>query len=431
MEKKVYEQLNETLYKEVLPNGLRVFILPKAGFHKTYGLFSTNYGSIDNEFGYQGESLTRVPDGIAHFLEHKLFEKEDGDVFQLFGKQGASANAFTSFTKTSYLFSATDNIKENLETLINFVQDAYFTEETVEKEKGIIGQEIQMYEDDPNWRQFFGILNNLYPKHPLHIDIAGTVDSIADITADDLYHCYNTFYHPSNMTLFVVGNVNPEEMMSMIRDNQAAKTFPDIRTIERHFPEETVADIVPFSRLEMPVNRTKVVLGIKGFTENLPKDAYELLRFRTSLNLLFQLLLGNTSKNYLRLYNEGTIDDTFGFEFSLDRGFHFADFSGDSDTPDVFSEAVEEIILNFQTDPEVNDDNLTLLKKKMLGKYFQSLNSLEFIANQFTQDLFGDMTLFDVPTVIQSIQLEDVLQAGRTFINKNAFSRFYLEPITK
>lgn len=428
MEKKVYEQLNETLYKEVLPNGLRVFVLPKKDFHKTYGLFSTNYGSIDNEFGY-GNELTRVPDGIAHFLEHKMFEKEDGDVFQLFGKQGASANAFTSFTKTSYLFSATDNIKENLQTLIDFVQDPYFTEETVEKEKGIIGQEIQMYDDDPNWRQFFGILKNMYPKHPLHIDIAGTIESIAEITAEDLYHCYHTFYHPSNMTLFVVGNVEPEELIEFVSQNQAQKEFAEIQTIHRHFPEESIEDIVPFSRMEMPVNRTKVVLGIKGVQDNLPTDTYELLRFRTALNLLFQLLLGNTSENYLRLYNEGVIDDTFGFEFSLDRSFHFADFSGDSQTPDVFAKAIEEILLDFAQDPEVKEENLTLLKKKMLGKYFQSLNSLEFIANQFTQDLFGELTLFDVPEIIQSIEIQDVLQAGERFIQQEAFSRFYLEPL--
>ena len=150
MNKKVYQQINETLYEEVLPNGLKVYLLPKADFHKTYGLFSTNYGSVDNHFGFSPEALHQVPDGIAHFLEHKLFEKEDGDVFQTFGQQGASANAFTSFTKTSYLFSATDQIKLNLETLIDFVQAPYFTEETVEKEKGIIGQEIQMYDDDPN-----------------------------------------------------------------------------------------------------------------------------------------------------------------------------------------------------------------------------------------------------------------------------------------
>ncbi|MBZ3641914.1 insulinase family protein [Enterococcus casseliflavus] len=431
MNKKVYQQINETLYEEVLPNGLKVYLLPKADFHKTYGLFSTNYGSVDNHFGFSPEALHQVPDGIAHFLEHKLFEKEDGDVFQTFGQQGASANAFTSFTKTSYLFSATDQIKLNFETLIDFVQAPYFTEETVEKEKGIIGQEIQMYDDDPNWQQFFGIIKNLYPKHPLHIDIAGTVESIAQITAEDLYLCYNTFYHPSNMTLFVVGNIDPEETMAWIRTNQAAKTFPETQAIIRQFPEETFADIQAESSLTMPVTRAKGVLGIKGDLNKLPKSGRELLRFKNALNLFCQLVLGNTSANYLRLYDQGIIDDTFGFEVNLDRGFYFADFSGDSEEPEKMLAEIEAIVMNFQQDPEINEENLTLLKKKMLGKYFQSLNSLEFIANQFTQSLFGETTLFDLPEVIQSITLEDVQQAARSFIDPKAFSRFYMYPTEK
>ncbi|HAR0324211.1 TPA: insulinase family protein, partial [Enterococcus faecium] len=374
MNKTEYEQINETLYHEVLPNGLTVYLLPKNDYHKTYGLFSTNYGSIDNEFIPYGEKeKVKVPDGIAHFLEHKLFEKEDGDVFQLFGKQGASANAFTSFTKTSYLFSTTDQVEKNLTTLIDFVQAPYFTEETVNKEKGIIGQEIQMYEDDPNWRMFFGILNNLYPTHPLHIDIAGTVESIDKITAQDLYTCYRTFYQPSNMVLFVVGKMEPEKLMKLIRENQEAKNFPPKQEIVRYFPENT-KEIIKQSALEAAITRDKFVLGIKGL-DTLPQEGTELLRYKTAINLLFQMILGNTSRNYLAMYNQGIIDDSFGFEFSLDREFHFADFSGDTDEPEKAAEKVKEIILGFADDPEVSETNLDLLKKKMLGQYFQSLNS--------------------------------------------------------
>lgn len=424
MEKIEYQQINETLYKEVLANGLKVFLLPKPGFHKTYGLFSTNYGSIDNAFGYEKDAIQHVPDGIAHFLEHKLFEKEDGDVFHVFGEQGASANAFTSFTRTSYLFSASDRVQDNLTTLLNFVQEPYFTKETVEKEKGIIGQEIQMYEDDANWRQFFGIIGNLFPNHPLHIDIAGTVASIAEITAEDLYLCYNTFYHPSNMTLFIVGDFDPNEMLEYIRQNQEAKEFEPIRPIIRQFPNETYEDIVPFAQLALPVTRTKSVIGIKGLLENLPEDEVEKIKFRLSLQLLFQLLLGNTSDNYLELYQEGVIDDTFGFELTIDRGFYFADFSSDTDQADDFEHAIRKILLTFDTSEAVNDEALTLLKKKMLGKFFQSLNSLEFIANQFTQDLYETVTLFDIPEIIQQIELADILKAGHSFIRKEGFSRF-------
>lgn len=428
MHKKRYEQINETLYYERLDNGLKVYLLPKEGFHKTYGLFSTNYGSIDNHFGFKGQELHQVPDGIAHFLEHKMFEKEQGDVFQKFGELGASANAFTSFTRTSYLFSATNHIKENLDTLLDFVQEPYFTPETVEKEKGIIGQEIQMYDDDVNWRQFFGMLRNLYPNHPVGIDIAGTVDSIAEITADDLYLCYQTFYHPSNMTLFVVGNIDVDETFAWIKANQEAKTFAPIQEIVRVFPEQTYEEVVSYSQLKMPVNRSKSVLGIKGLLQNLPQDPKERMIFRSALHLLLQMLLGNTSENFLRLYNEGIIDDTFVFEFNLDREFHCALFSSDTDKLDAFEQEVKQIVLNYRTDPTVNEENLALLKKKTLGKYFQSLNSLEHIANQFTQDLFGELTLFDMPDIIKGITLEDVYQAADQFIYEAGFSRFDLIP---
>ncbi|MGG5314588.1 EF-P 5-aminopentanol modification-associated protein YfmH [Enterococcus sp. AZ072] len=426
MDKQVYEKINETLYKEILPNGLTVYLLPKEGYHKTYGLFSTNYGSIDNTFIPRGgEEFVTVPDGIAHFLEHKMFEKEEGDVFQKFGEQGASANAFTSFTRTSYLFSTTDQLELNLATLLNFVQEPYFTEESVQKEQGIIGQEIQMYQDDPNWQQFFGILKNMYPKHPLHIDIAGTIESIAEITAEDLYTCYRTFYHPSNMTLFVVGNLEPKALMDFIRENQAQKEFEAPEPIQRQFPAEALEDIVKVSEQSMPIAMPKSILGVKGVA-SLPENDKERLIFKLSVDLLLQLLVGNTSQNYLRLYNEGIIDDSFGYEFSLDRSFYFADFGGDTDKPELLAEEVTKILLNFEQDTEINEENLALLKKKMLGKYFQSLNALEYVANQFTQSLFGEWTLFDMPELIQSVQLEDILAAGQLLIKEEAFSRFYM-----
>lgn len=428
MEKKVYPQINETLYTEVLDNGLTVYLLPKNDYHKTYGLFTTNYGSIDNEFIPLGSSeFTRVPDGIAHFLEHKMFEKEDGDVFQAFGRQGASANAFTSFTKTSYLFSTTDQVEKNLETLLDFVQAPYFTEETVEKEKGIIGQEIQMYQDDSDWRLFFGILGNLYPKHPLHIDIAGTVESIDQITAEDLYTCYHTFYHPSNMTLFVVGKMDPEEMMAFIRDNQGQKTFAKAAPIQRHFPSETAEEIVRESSITMPVQRKKILVGLKGLDE-VPEDGDALLKYKTAMNLFLQMLFGSTSQNYLNLYNAGLLDDSFSYEFSLDRSFHFADFGGDSDQPEQLAEEIEKILLGYEESSELTEENLNLLKKKMIGKHFQSLNSLEYIANQFSQSLFGDLTLFDMLSVIDQIQLSDIKAVAKVFVKKEGLSRFYISP---
>ncbi|MFC6345804.1 EF-P 5-aminopentanol modification-associated protein YfmH [Vagococcus carniphilus] len=428
MKKIFYPSINETLYTGILDNGLEVTLLPKPDFHKTYGLFTTNYGSIDNEFIPLGhDSFTKVPDGIAHFLEHKLFEKEDEDVFQKFGRQGASSNAFTSFTRTSYLFSSTDNMLENIQTLIDFVQDPYFTEESVNKEKGIIGQEIQMYQDDPNWRLYFGILNNLYPKHPLHIDIAGTEESISHITAEDLYLCYNTFYHPSNMNIFIVGKMDPEQLMQFIIDNQKQKEFVKAQPIERRFPVENAKDIIKEDQINLSVSRPKAIVGLKGL-DDVPEDGFERLKYQTTLQLLLQLLFGDTSESYLSMYNEGLIDDSFSFEFTLDRSFHFADFSTDTNEPERFANQMINLILKSKDSPELTERNLNLAKRKMMGKHLKSLDSLEYIANQFSGAKFGDTTLFDLAEIIDSIELDDLLAAQEAFVRPEGLSRFFIYP---
>ncbi|MGO2083487.1 EF-P 5-aminopentanol modification-associated protein YfmH [Vagococcus sp.] len=423
-----YPEVNETLYKKRLKNGLEVTLLPKSDYHKTYSIFTTNYGSIDNDFvPLNQEDFTKVPDGVAHFLEHKLFEKEDEDVFQKFGRQGASANAFTSFTRTSYLFSSTDYVKENLLTLLDFVQTPYFTEDSVNKEKGIIAQEIQMYQDDPNWRLFFGILNNLYPKHPLHIDIAGSEDSISKITAEDLYLCYNTFYHPSNMNLFVVGNLDPEEIMATIEKNQEMKHFEPASSIKRRFPIELEKDIIKEDKIELSIKRPKAIVGLKGLDE-VPSESTDRLKYQTSIQLLLQLLFGITSSHYLEMYNDGLIDDSFSFEFSLDRSFHFADFSTDTINPEQFANQMVNLILKSDKSPELTEQNLALAKKKMIGKHLQSLDSLEYIANQYSAMKFDDVTLFDLTKIIESITLKDILNVRNTFVRPEGLSRFYIYP---
>lgn len=411
-----YPNLQEEIFTQTLPNGLKVVLVPKPGFQKTYGLFSTNYGSIDETFIPLGqkEKIT-VPEGIAHFLEHKMFEKEEGDVFQKFSQLGASANAFTSFTKTSYLFSATENILENLTTLLDFVQTPYFTEASVEKEKGIIAQEIQMYQDDANWRLFFAVLQNLYPKHPLHIDIAGTVESIKKITAKDLYQCYETFYHPSNMTLLVVGNIEISEMMAVIEKNQKEKEFLPPTKIKRFFPTETPADICPHQILKMDVLVPKVALGIKNFTQ-IPTDEFAQMKFKLIGNLLLELILGDSSKAYLELYNEGLLDDSFSFEFNLERSFCFGDFSGDSAQPEVLLARLKALLFSKKAFDELTAENLARLKKKTIGKYLQSLNSVEYIANQFFQTPQAKGNLYEIPAVLEAITLEEVRDFANEFL---------------
>ena len=217
MQKTEYRTLKETLYHQTMSDGLEVFLLKKEGFSKTYGIFATRFGSVDTSFVPLGQKeMIKVPDGVAHFLEHKMFEMENGDAIDLFSNLGASTNAFTSSTRTAYLFSTSSKELECTKLLLDFVQDLYLTEENVEKEKGIIGQEIKMYDDDPDWQNYFGAIQNLYHHHPISVDIAGTVETVNATTMEALEMCYHTFYHPSNMVLFVVGHIEPETMMQMI-----------------------------------------------------------------------------------------------------------------------------------------------------------------------------------------------------------------------
>ncbi|WMW41588.1 EF-P 5-aminopentanol modification-associated protein YfmH [Bacillus subtilis] len=400
-----YEQLQETLYHEKMSNGLDVYVLPKKGFNKTYAVFTTKYGSIDNRFVPLGKNeMVHVPDGIAHFLEHKLFEKADGDVFQDFSKQGASANAFTSFTRTAYLFSSTSNVERNLETLIDFVQDPYFTEKTVEKEKGIIGQEINMYDDNPDWRLYFGVIENMYKEHPVRIDIAGTVESISHITKDLLYECYKTFYHPSNMLLFIVGPVDPEAIISQVRENQGKKPYTDQPEIKREEVKEQEAVFQKEKEIKMNVQGPKCLVGLKS--KNPFKLGKELLKHELSMNLLLEALFGKSSAQYESLYEKGYIDETFSFDFTAEYGFGFAAIGGDTPEPDQLAEDISSMLL--RAGELITAEKIELARKKKIGTFLKALNSPEYIANQFTRYAFLDMSLFDVVTVLEQITLEDV-----------------------
>jgi predicted Zn-dependent peptidase len=421
MEKINFEQLQEDLYYEKLDNGLSVYILPKKGFNKTYATFTTKYGSVDNHFiPLEKEDYKKVPDGIAHFLEHKLFEKEDGDVFQQFSRQGASANAFTSFTRTAYLFSSTSDVEKNLETLIDFVQEPYFTEKTVEKEKGIIGQEITMYDDNPDWRLYYGLIENLYKNHPVKIDIAGTIESISHITKDLLYECYYTFYHPSNMLLFIVGPVEPNKIMDQVKANQAKKSFEKQQEIKRKFAEESLEASEQKKVLEMNVQTPKCLVGIKAL--HVDQQGKEMLKNELTINVLLDVLFGKSSDNYERLYDEGLVDDTFSYYYTQEQGFGFAMIGGDTREPEKLVKAIEEMLLEVKNKKIITEEQLERAKKKKIGFFLRALNSPEFIANQFTRYAFNGMNLFEIVPTLEKLTLEDVLQAAEEFISEERFS---------
>lgn len=421
MEKIAFEQLKEELYYEKLTNGLDVYILPKKGFNKTYATFTTKYGSIDNHFKPPGKTEhVKVPDGIAHFLEHKLFEKEDGDVFQQFSRQGASANAFTSFTRTAYLFSSTSHVEENLETLMDFVQEPYFTESTVEKEKGIIGQEITMYDDNPDWRLYYGVIENMFKSHPVKIDIAGTKESISHITKDMLYECYNTFYHPSNMLLFVVGAVEPEQIMKQIKDNQAKRDYTVQPEIDRQFEAEMEEVAEKKQVLKMNVQTPKCIVGIKAPPST--RQGQEMLKYELSQNIMLDILFGKSSPGYTELYSEGLIDDSFSYDFSQEQGFGFAMAGGDTTDPEKLTEKITAILLEGKTGSSFNEENLGRARKKKIGAFLRAINSPEYIANQFTRYAFNDMDLFEVVPVLESITVEDIKAAAASLIDEKRFT---------
>ncbi|WP_036121307.1 EF-P 5-aminopentanol modification-associated protein YfmH [Lysinibacillus sphaericus] len=422
-----FKQLDETLYYEKLDNGLDVYILPKRGFSKTFVTFTTKYGSVDRTFVPIGEteSIT-VPDGIAHFLEHKMFEKEDGDVFQKFSEYGASANAFTSFTRTAYLFSSTDNIYKSTETLLNFVQEPYFTEATVNKEKGIIGQEITMYDDQPDWRLYFGTIENMYHQHPVKIDIAGTIESIDGITAEHLYTCYNTFYHPSNMLLFVIGAVEPEEMMTFIRDNQGKKEFPEPTPIQRFFDTEPTDVAIKERTLNMDVQKPKIYVGLKAKDTNL--SGQDMLKHELSVQIALELIFGRTSNFYERVYEEGLIDETYAFDFTLENGFGFAMIGSDSAEPDKLAQAIKEELVKYEGNSQLDSAGLERIKRKKIGFFLRALNSIEFIANQFTRYSFNDMNLFDVVPVLETLTIEDLHKAFTSIQGESQQTVFKILP---
>lgn len=402
-----FEQVNETVYQETLTNGLQVFLVPKQGFSKTYAVFTTRYGSIDSHFRTRSGEEINVPDGIAHFLEHKMFEKKDRDVMHEFSKNGASCNAFTSFNRTAYLFSCTDKLDDNLNLLLDYVQEPYFTDESVEKEKGIIGQEITMYDDNPDWKVYMNLLKALYKDYPINIEIAGTIETISHITKEYLYQCYETFYHPANMLLLVVGSFEPEAIMKLIRENQAAKEFPPAPQITRLFPQEQPEPAQAKIEANLAVGLPKCMIGIKERENGLKKEA--LLKRELTTKLLLDIAFGTSSGVYERLYDSELITESFDFDYSSEQDYAYTIIGGDTPDPERLVETIRAEIEQLKQ-KGIDQDAFERAKRKKIGNFLRSLNSVEFIANQFTSHKFNGNDLFSVVPTLESITREEVEQ---------------------
>ena len=420
-EEKYYPAVKEMVYRTRLSNGLTVALLPKKEFKEVYGSVTVQFGSIDTLVTEVDGDVKKYPEGIAHFLEHKLFEREDAsDLMLAFTSLGADSNAFTSFTKTNYLFSATDHFLENLELLDELVTSAHFTEDSILREQDIIQQEREMYQDDPDSCLFFSTLANLYPGTPLATDIVGSEESISQINLTNLQENFTRFYKPVNMSLFLVGNFD----VNQVQDYFERKELEDLGVQEVTREKFVLQDVKQTDSMRMEVSSPKLAIGIRGKQDVVEADCY---RHHILLKLLFTMMFGWTSDRFQKLYESGKIDTSLSLEVEVTSRFHFVMLTMDTKEPVALSHQFRKAIRNFTKDLDITEDHLDIIKREMFGEFFSSMNSLEFIATQYDAFEHGE-TIFDLPKILQEITLEDVLEAGHHLIDEGDIVDFTIFP---
>ena len=420
-EEKYYPAVKEMVYRTRLSNGLTVALLPKKEFKEVYGSVTVQFGSVDTLVTEVDGYVKEYPAGIAHFLEHKLFEREDAsDLMSAFTSLGADSNAFTSFTKTSYLFSATDHFLDNLDLLDELVTSAHFTEDSILREQDIIQQEREMYQDDPDSCLFFSTLANLYPGTPLATDIVGSEESISQINLTNLQENFTRFYKPVNMSLFFVGNFDVER----VQDYFESKELKDLDVQEVVREKLVLQDVKQTDSMRMEVSSPKLAIGIRGKQEVAEADCY---RYHILLKLLFAMMFGWTSDRFQKLYESGKIDASLSLEVEVTSRFHFVMLTMDTKEPVALSHQFKKAIRNFTKDIDITEDHLDIIKREMFGEFFSSMNSLEFIATQYDAFENGE-TIFDLPKILQEITLEDVLDAGHHLIDDGDIVDFTIFP---
>ncbi len=397
--------------KATLDSGLRIFIVEKKDYASAYALFGTRYGSIDTVFSRDAENFTQVPEGIAHFLEHKLFESEDGDAFTRYAETGAYANAFTSFDRTCYLFSCSDNFEKNLDILLDFVQSPYFTAETVKKEQGIIGQEIRMYEDSPSWRVLFNMLLAMYQNHPVRIDIAGTTDSIAKIDDKLLYECYNTFYHPSNMFICIAGNVDANEVLSQIEKGIRKN---DKITITRGEHSENDSVLENYTEQNLQVAQPLFCYGYKLKSEGI-MPCFQ----RVCFELAIDILAGDNSDLFEDLMNKSLINDEFDTEVFCGNGYASVIFSGESVNPEAVKNAINREIEGL-IEKGIESDLFESVKRGMYGEAVKRFNSVQSIGMQLCDAAVNDEKPFGELEAISRVTIADVIACLKKLKEENS-----------
>ena len=408
-------------------SGLEILVCEMEGYSTTEAMFGTKYGSINTQFKTAADKdYCTVPEGIAHFLEHKLFENEDCDAFQryartgAYAKTGANANAFTSFDKTCYFFSCSDNFKASLEILLSFVQSPYFTPESVAKEQGIIGQEIRMCDDDPGWRVFFNMLCGLYQKHPVRIDIAGTIESIAEITDDLLYRCYRTFYNLHNMVLAVAGKCTVDEVLEVA--DRLLKPCED-QKLETVFPEETL-DIVREETVESAaVGQPLFNLGIKCQ----PRQGLDNLRAEMLADITMQTLSGSSSPLYQEMLQSGLVNESFSSEVFNGDGFFTMIFGGESRDPQAVREKVTAAILDAQKNG-LDEVMFNESKKSAYGELVRKLGNVSAVTNTLVAAHMAGCGLYDPMQVLSEMTLDDCNRFLREEVDVRRMSLSVITP---
>ena len=420
-EEKYYPAVKEMVYRTRLSNGLTVSLLPKKEFKEVYGSVTVQFGSVDTLVTEVDGDVKQYPAGIAHFLEHKLFEREDSsDLMSAFTSLGADSNAFTSFTKTSYLFSATDYLLENVDLLDELVTSVHFTEDSILREQDIIQQEREMYQDDPDSCLFFSTLANLYPGTPLATDIVGSEESISQINLTNLQENFTRFYKSVNMSLFLVGNFDVEQ----VQDYFESKELKDLDVQDVAREKFVLQAVKQTDSMRMEVSSPKLAIGIRGKREVSEADCY---RHHILLKLLFAMMFGWTSDRFQKLYESGKIDASLSLEIEVTSRFHFVMLTMDTKEPVALSHQFRKAIRNFTKDLDITEDHLDIIKREMFGEFFSSMNSLEFIATQYDAFEHGE-TIFDLPKILQEITLEDVLEAGHHLIDEGDIVDFTIFP---
>lgn len=411
--------LNEKYSLVKTDSGLTVAVYTMPGYNAVHAVFATNFGSVDRSFVMNGEKYD-IPAGVAHFLEHKMFENEDGDAFEKYAKTGANANAFTSFDKTCYIFTATDNVDESLDILLNFVTTPYFTPQTVEKEQGIIGQEIKMYDDSANWRMLFGVLEGLFVNHTVRDDIAGTVESISHITDKMLYDCAKAFYSPSQMFLAVAGNITEDRVLAAC--DRAGFKYEKLE-VERLYNKEPDEINYTEKTIEMPISVPMIAVGFKEKMSN-PVTVKE----EIAGEIIMDVLSGSTSKLFNKLYDLNIVNGTFEGEVFSGDDYYATIISGETNRPEILIDEIQKAIEDLKADGICEDDFVTS-KNSMYGSMIVDFESVEEVATNMAAAHFKGRTAYTALEELSNLTLEDVNNQLKNMFRSDKRTIFTVMPL--